>query len=575
MNQKAVKGQHVWKNYFSMLSKSGLPWLLMVICFALKLAVAIMTLAMANQLAVVLNDYPNINDVVPELWKLIVIIVIGIISSVANKHVQGIVTAKVDRNVHRYAISEIMYLKTKDLEEGDTRQLITRLTEDTAKNSPFLIELAINELPRLYYIVGAFISVSKIGQPTLIGAMFLLIPGVVILSLISGRITFKNRNKIQTKLAAVTAKLAEKIDDIELIKSYSTEDKEIASGSVILNEYMKVKKEGVMIDHINKFITNMIWFINVIIMVVPPTLLMVNGKIDRATYAAYIMIMANFQGYVSEHFNLWVALKEAQGATLRLSQILNLGNEKIEGKRIQDLNGNIEFKNVSFAYGENSVLDDVSFTIEKGKKTGIVGLSGSGKSTLLNLIEKFYEPNKGEIVIDGNDIKDFDYVNYRSNMAYLPQNAPALNGTVREMLNYSSDKKYDDEEMYQVLKDVMLYDDIMELGGLDYNIGNNGENLSGGQRQKLGIARMLLSDAKYVLLDEATSALDPEATALIQKRIDEKCEGKTLIVVAHDLSTIANADKVLVFGQGKLIGEGTHEELVEKLPLYSELVKGV
>ena len=121
----------------------------------------------------------------------------------------------------------------------------------------------------------------------------------------------------------------------------------------------------------------------------------------------------------------------------------------------------------------------------------------------------------------------------------------------------------------------MLYDDIMELGGLDYNIGNNGENLSGGQRQKLGIARMLLSDAKYVLLDEATSALDPEATALIQKRIDEKCEGKTLIVVAHDLSTIANADKVLVFGQGKLIGEGTHEELVEKLPLYSELVKGV
>ena len=150
-----------------------------------------------------------------------------------------------------------------------------------------------------------------------------------------------------------------------------------------------------------------------------------------------------------------------------------------------------------------------------------------------------------------------------------------MNGTVREMLTYSSDRIFSDEELKAALRDVLLLDDIEALGGLDYAVGRGGENLSGGQRQKLGLARMLLSDCRYILLDEATSALDPEATAAIQKTIDEKCKGKTLVVIAHDLSTIANADKILVFDGGKLAGEGTSEELKAGLPLYAALVKGV
>ena len=129
--------------------------------------------------------------------------------------------------------------------------------------------------------------------------------------------------------------------------------------------------------------------------------------------------------------------------------------------------------------------------------------------------------------------------------------------------------------MNEVLQAVLLYDDLEPLGGLDYDIGHSGENLSGGQRQKLGIARMLLSDADYVLLDEATSALDPEATALLQQRIDAHCKGKTLVVVAHDLRTIENADNILVLEDGRLLGQGTHQRLSETLPLYAELVKGV
>ena len=565
---------HVWRDYFRMLFKAGLPWVLMAVCFGLSMLKAIMSLALANQITVALKDYSNIKEAIPELWKLVGILIVGIMASVAGIHLQGIVGAQVDRNVQKYAVDNILYLKTRDLEENDTRNFITRLTDDACKNSPFLIELTINEIPRIYYIIAAIIAVRKIGQPTLTGAMFLLIPCIIILSLVSGKITFANRNKVQTKLAAVTAKLAEKIDDIELIKSYSTEEKEIKSGNEVLDELSKVRKEGALVDHINKYIKNMIWFIDVAIMVIPPTLLMFKGVIDRTVYYSYILLVSRFETYIREHLIVWIYLKEAQGATRRLSVVLNMENEKSFSAETEFNSGDIEFINVSFAYGEESVLNDVSFVIKKGTKTGIVGLSGSGKSTVLNLIEKFYEPDEGKILIGGKDISELDYNDYRSRFAYLPQNAPCVSGTVREMLNYSTMKEYSDEELVKALKDVLLYEDIMELGGLDYQIGHNGENLSGGQRQKLGIARMLLSDSEYVMLDEATSALDPEATAAIQKKIDEKCRGKTLIVVAHDLSTIENADKVLVFDKGKVIAEGTHQQLKEKLPMYRDLVKG-
>lgn len=572
---KKESGTSVWKNYFSMLRNAGLPWVLMVVCFVLSLLVSILSLALANQIATVLDETVPIHSAVPEMWKLILIIVFGVGCQIAGSHLQGVVTAQIDRNVQRYAVRKVMRLRTKDLEATDSREFITRLTDDTAKNAPFLIELAINEIPRLFYLVGAIVSVAQMGQPVLVGAMFLLIPGILLLAILSGAITFRNRNKIQAKLAGVTARLAEKIDNVEVIKSYGAEEKEIEAGGKVLDELNSVRKEGVLVDHINQLISNFVWFIDVTVIVVPPTLLMFNGAIDRTAYAAYILLVFRFETYVKDHLKVWVALKDAQGATRRLSALLGLDGESDAGARSEIVPGDIVFDNVSFGYGEEYVLKNASFTIPFGKKTGIVGLSGSGKSTVLNLIEKFYEPDEGRILVGGTDISSADYTGYRSLFAYLPQNAPALSGTVRDMLRFSAAREYSDGEMTEALKAVMLYDDLEPLGGLDYELGREGENLSGGQRQKLGIARMLLSDADFVLLDEATSALDPEATALIQKRIDEKCAGKTLVVVAHDLSTIENADNILVLEEGRLIGQGTHGELSEKLPLYAELIKGV
>jgi ABC-type multidrug transport system fused ATPase/permease subunit len=235
--------------------------------------------------------------------------------------------------------------------------------------------------------------------------------------------------------------------------------------------------------------------------------------------------------------------------------------------------GDIVFENVSFAYDKEPVLQDVSFTVRKGEKTALVGLSGSGKSTILNLIERFYEPSAGKITLGGTDISQYGYGDYRNLFAYLPQNAPGFSGTLRDLLNYCAEKPYSDERLLQVLRQVGLAEEFAPLGGLDYSVGYGAGRLSGGQRQKIGVARLLLSESEYVLLDEATSALDAKASADIQRLVDESCKNRTEIAVAHNLKTVKNADRILVFHQGKLVAQGQHEELLKSCPDYQELVR--
>lgn len=575
MNSTKAERTHVWRNYFTMIFRAGLPWALMAVCFLLSLGAAQLALVFANQVADALSPRNNLAEATGPLLAAFLIGMAIVLLKVVCAHLQGIVTAKVDRNLQRYAVERVFYLKTADVESGDPRELITRLTEDTTKNSPFLVDLMINEIPRLYYLIVATIQVAGIGRPILTLTLLGVIPVVFLGSFISGRITFKIRNKIQTKIAALTARLAEKINHADTIKAYGTEDREIAAGDAVIMELDKAKKQGALVDQTNAFIKNLMWFLPLLLIIIPPAVLLFNGEINQAGFYAYILIATTFRTYTAQHLDLWIFLKDAQGATLRLSGLLSKESEKSDKSAEAPVPGNIEFSEVSFAYGEHPALYNVSFTVEQGKKTALVGLSGSGKSTTLNLIEKFYEPSAGRILLNGKDIRTMDYAGYRSLFTYLPQNAPGFAGTVRDMLNYCAPTPYADETLSEVLKTVGLMNDLAPLGGLEYEIGDGGERLSGGQRQKLGVARLLLCDTPYVLMDEATSALDVEATAVLQEAIDKAMAGRTLLTVAHDLTTVKNADRILVFDRGRIEAIGTHKELLQTSPTYQLLWKEV
>ncbi|MET3853022.1 ABC transporter ATP-binding protein [Rhizobium sp. OAE497] len=234
-----------------------------------------------------------------------------------------------------------------------------------------------------------------------------------------------------------------------------------------------------------------------------------------------------------------------------------------DAKPLEATEARIEFRNVSFAYGNEPVLNGVSFVAEGGKTTALVGPSGAGKSTIINLIPRFYDPTSGEIIIDGQDVAHVTKQSLREQLAYVSQQPYLFEGSIRDNIRYGRPDATD-AEIEEAARLAYAHDFIMaQPDGYDTAVGENGVTLSGGQRQRLSIARALVRNAPILLLDEATSALDTESEAAVQKALDEAMTGRTVVVIAHRLSTVVRADKIVVMQQGRVVEEGNHETLAK------------
>lgn len=230
------------------------------------------------------------------------------------------------------------------------------------------------------------------------------------------------------------------------------------------------------------------------------------------------------------------------------------------------LKNKIEFSGLTYAFPNKvKVLDDVSFSVERGKMTAIVGPSGTGKTTLINLILRFYDPPSGAIFLDGTDVRDLSVKSLRTKVALISQDTPLFNETIRSNVTYAYNGTASEETIISALKRARLYDYILKLPqGIETRIGDHGVRLSGGEKQRVSIARAIIKNADILILDEATSSLDSQTEALVQESIDAVVQGRTSIVIAHRLSTIKNADKIVVIEDGRVVEQGTRNELLEK-----------
>ncbi|ATO20429.1 multidrug ABC transporter ATP-binding protein [Acinetobacter sp. LoGeW2-3] len=250
--------------------------------------------------------------------------------------------------------------------------------------------------------------------------------------------------------------------------------------------------------------------------------------------------------------------------------------DKPDAKELQLQRGEIKFDNVSFAYNDKNVIDGLNLTIRPGEKIGVVGRSGAGKSTLIQLLLNFYRIDQGRILIDGQNIEDVTQDSLRKNIAMVTQDTSLLHRSVAENIKYGRPSATD-EEMFAAVRKAEAEEFIPQLSdlrgkrGYDAYVGERGVKLSGGQRQRIAIARVFLKDAPILILDEATSALDSEVEAAIQSSLDELMKGKTVIAIAHRLSTIAQMDRLIVLDQGKIVEQGTHDELVALNRIYAHL----
>jgi ATP-binding cassette subfamily B protein len=303
----------------------------------------------------------------------------------------------------------------------------------------------------------------------------------------------------------------------------------------------------------------------------------------------FILLMFLMIRPVGQAFGAYSSVQTALGALARIQEILDLPLEDTDADRAgapdrkAENNTAIEFDNVSFGYSTQEldaegnpvdareVLEGVSFKIERGTRVAIVGPSGSGKSTSFSLIERFYEPTGGQILLDGQPVHTIGRSDLRGQIGYVEQDAPVLAGSLRENLLIGSPDA-SDEELLAVLAEVNLAEVVArDSRGLDAEVGENGIMLSGGERQRLAIARTLLSAPPILLLDESTSSLDGINEQLMRDAIDSVAKHRTLIVIAHRLSTVIDSDQIIVLNQGKVLGIGTHAQLLKSTPLYKQL----
>ena len=433
----------------------------------------------------------------------------------------------------------------------------------------------------------AFLNIFKDGL-TLIGllsVMFFqnwklsLIAVVMIpLASITAKILGKRMGKVTTQAQEKSGDLNRYLIDIfknhKIIKIFQREIFEKKRSLKFVNDLkeknIKIASVYVRSAPIMEFFTGIL----IAVLIFFSGKLIFDGELGINNFFSFLAAMMLAYQPVKTLTKVNISISQGLSAAKRILPIIDTKNNieaNLDKKRIEITDGNLEFKNVNFSYQSNinsKVLVDISVKIEGRKMTALVGHSGSGKSTFLNLIPRIYDPNSGEINIDHQDLRSVNLNSLREKISIVDQNTTLFDDTVFNNIKYANPDA-SEEEVYNAAKFAMCETFINKLDkGYSTYIGENGTRLSGGEKQRLSIARAFLKKSEFILLDEATSALDSETEKQIQIALDKLLVNKTTIVIAHRLSTILNSNKILVFDKGKIIDSGNHEELLQKSDLY-------
>ena len=380
--------------------------------------------------------------------------------------------------------------------------------------------------------------------------------------------------KSRVKVGEVNATLENSIAGMKVTKSFCTEDEELEKFDKINNIFKDAREESY--KAMAEYFSGMNFFMDLLewIAMILGGYYTYVGRITIGDFAAYILYVKMFIEPMKKLVNFTEQYQNGMTGFKRFKEIMDeeIQEEAKNPKELKNVKGNIEIENASFTYeDENEVISDLSLSIEAGKTIALVGPSGGGKTTLCSLIPRFYELDSGDIKIDGNSIKDVSLRSLRKNIGVVQQDVFLFTGTIRDNI-ICGNPEATEEEMIEAAKKARIHDFIMTLPEkYDTYIGERGVKLSGGQKQRISISRIFLKNPPIIILDEATSALDNVTEREIQASLEELSKDRTNIVVAHRLSTIKNADEIIVITNGKISERGTHDELIKAGGIYATL----
>ena len=447
--------------------------------------------------------------------------------------------------------------------------LISRFTNDISKMQDS-ISATFSSLIKepLTIIVFLIIAISISWQLTLFAAVILPVSMLAIMWI--GLKVRKQSTMAQRKIADITSVLQETISGVKIVKAFGMEPYENKKFVKETKSYLKTILKIVRIRDAASPITEMISIVvGAVIIYYGGTLVLKSATISASLFMGFLLAIFQMMKPIKDLSTVNNRIQEASAAADRVFEILDTVpdiKDSKDAKALGGFKGTISFNNVSFKYedSEEWVLDDINIEVFKGDIVALVGPSGGGKSTLVDLIPRFYDPAKGSILIDGEDIRNYTLNSLRSRMGIVSQETFLFNSSIKDNIAYGLDN-YPDEKIIEAAKAANAHEFIVQTPeGYDTVVGERGVKLSGGQRQRLTIARAILKNPDIMIFDEATSALDSESEILVQEAIERMMKNRTTVVIAHRLSTIRNATRIIVIDKGKIIQIGTHQELMQK-----------
>lgn len=485
---------------------------------------------------------------------------------------------RVIADIRKAVFNQLTYLSPSYFERVRTGEVLSRLTTDTTLVETVITGSVSFALRSIATILGGIVMMFLLSWK--LALMVLAIAPAMILPLILTGKKIKNHSRdSQDHLADASGRAGEALSEIQTVQAYTQEASERSRFGTDIEASYTSQRKRILIQSCLTALMFAIALTGIIGILNYGALMVVNEKMTGGDILAFIGLAFLVIGGASSLTETFTNLLRAAGAADRLVEILDekpVITAPENSVKLSSVEGALSFKNLNFTYPtrpDRLALSDVNLEVAPGETIALVGPSGAGKSTVFQLLLRFYDVQNGTVQIDGVNVKEFDPAHLRSHIAVVQQSAPLFSGTAFENIGYGRDNATH-SEVEAAARAAYAHDFIMALpDGYETDLGEQGATLSGGQRQRIAIARAVLRDAPILLLDEATSALDSESEQAVQKAFEEASKNRTTLVIAHRLSTVLKADKIVVLDDGKVVEIGTHSELVAEGGLYARLAR--
>ncbi|HWO77840.1 MAG TPA: ABC transporter ATP-binding protein [Bacillus sp. (in: firmicutes)] len=471
----------------------------------------------------------------------------------------------------------LLRLPVRYFDEHTSGETVSRVVNDTGVLKDLISQHFPQFISGITSIIGA-VTILFIMDWKMTLLMFIAVPISILFIAPLGSKMSKISRSLQDETASFTANVQQTLSEIRLMKASNAEKNEERKGLAGIEKLVLIGlKEGKIFSLIGPLMYLVVMVV-IVIIIGYGGIRVADGTMSTGSLVAFLLYLFQIIYPITSFTLFFTQLQKAKGAADRIIGILD---EEVEpgqsGKEMDITNQEIHVADVSFSYSEEEpVLKNISFDVPPGSMIAFAGPSGGGKTTMFGLLERFYEPTSGKILIGDTLISELSVYAWRKQIGYVSQDSPMMAGTIRENLCYGLEDvgEINDDRLWEVAK--MAYADqfIKEFpNGLDTEVGERGVKLSGGQRQRIAIARAFLRDPKILMMDEATASLDSQSEGIVQQALARLMEGRTTFIIAHRLSTIVNADKIILIENGTITGAGTHQELVQSHPLYREFAE--